>query len=46
MRLRQIFYMFENGDWKLTIIYTRQSGEAPEQDILVEESINTIQFGP
>ena len=44
-RMRQVFYMFENGDWKLTIIYTRQSGEAPEQDTLIEAIIDTIQMG-
>ena len=46
VRIRQIFYIFENGDWKLNIIYTRQPGEAPEQDALIDASIDTIQFGP
>jgi hypothetical protein len=46
VKVRQIFYIFENGDWKLNIIYTRQPGEAPEQDALIDASIDTIQFGP
>jgi hypothetical protein len=46
VKIRQIFYIFENGDWKLNIIYTRQPGEAPEQDALIDASIDTIQFGP
>jgi hypothetical protein len=45
-RMRQTFYMFENGDWKLTIVYTRQSGEAPEQDAYINGIIDTIQIGP
>ena len=46
MRLRQILYVFENGDWKLTIIFTRQVGEAPDQDAVIDDAINTLQFGP
>ncbi len=46
VKIRQIFYIFENGDSKLNIIYTRQPGEAPEQDALIDASIDTIQFGP
>lgn len=46
MRLRQIFYIFENGDWKLTIVYTRQAGEALEQDALIDDLIDTIKFTP
>jgi hypothetical protein len=46
MRMRQILYIFEHGDWKLVIVYTRQPGEASEQDALIDESIDTIQFGP
>jgi hypothetical protein len=45
-RLRQIYYIFENGDFKLTIIYTRQSGEAPEQDAIIADSLDSIRFEP
>jgi hypothetical protein len=45
-RLRQIYYIFENGDFKLTIIYTRQSGEAPEQDAIIAGSLDTFSFEP
>jgi hypothetical protein len=45
-RVRQVFYMFENGDWKLTIIYTRQSGEAPEQDAIIDGIMDTIILEP
>ena len=45
VKVRQIYYIFENGDWKLTIIYTRQAGEAPTQDQVIDSAIDTIQFG-
>jgi hypothetical protein len=45
-RLRQIYYIFESGDFKLTIIYTRQSGEAPEQDAIIADSLDSISFEP
>jgi len=45
-RLRQIYYIFENGDFKLTIIFTRQSGEAAEQDAIIDGIIDTISFEP
>jgi hypothetical protein len=45
-RVRQVFYMFEKGDWKLTIIYTRQPGEAPEQDAIIDGIMDTIVLGP
>ncbi len=43
-RMRQAYYIVENGDWKLTIIYTRQAGEAPDQDAVVDAMIDTLQF--
>lgn len=46
VKVRQIYYIFENGDWKLTIIYTRQAGEAPTQDEVIDAAIDTIRFGP
>lgn len=44
--MRQLYYIFANGDWKLTIIYTRQEGNAPEQDKLVDGLVDTFRFEP
>jgi hypothetical protein len=44
MKLRQALFIFENGDLKLTVIYTRIAGEAPEADALIDQSIDTFRF--
>ena len=46
MKLRQVLYIVENGDWKLTVIYTRQAGEAPEQDAVIDAAFDTLRFEP
>jgi hypothetical protein len=45
IEVRQVIYVVANGDWKLSIIYTRQAGAAPEQDAVIDVAIDTLQFG-
>jgi hypothetical protein len=40
----QVFYIFESGDWKLLITYTRPGDQGSEYDSLVDETMATVRF--
>lgn len=40
----QVFYVFESGDWKLLITYTRPDHLGSEYDSLVDEAMTTVRF--
>jgi hypothetical protein len=44
--LREIFYFFESGDWKLVMVYARPADQGAELDALVEEAIKTVRYTP
>jgi len=41
---RQIYFFFESGDWKLTIVFTRMNGQGSEYDALIDDAMNTVRF--
>jgi hypothetical protein len=44
--VHQTIYMFENGDAKIMVIYSRGNQTSTVDDPGVEEAIHTFQFGP
>lgn len=44
--VHQMIYMFENGDEKIMVIYSRGNQTGAVDDPGVEEATNTFQFGP
>jgi len=42
--VQQILYIFQLGDTKYSIIYTRPSDAGVEYDAIVDEAVNTFQF--
>jgi hypothetical protein len=41
---QQVLYFYESGDWKLVVTYTRPKDQGAENDALVDESMNTMQY--
>ncbi len=41
---RQVFYMFESGDGKLVITYTRPANQGQEYDEIIDEAMLTVKF--
>ena len=44
VKIRQIFYFFESGDWTLMIAYTRPADQGSEFDAQVDEAMLTVRF--
>ncbi len=44
MTLRQIYYLYDSGNWKLSIVYTRLSAQGAENDALVDAAMKTVRF--
>ncbi len=44
IKIHQIIYFFESGDWKLIITYSRPSSQGSEYDAQVDDAIETLQF--
>jgi hypothetical protein len=43
-QVQQIFYIFQQGDTKYTLIYSRPSNASSENDPIVDEAANSFQF--
>ncbi len=41
----QVYYFFEAGNWKLTVVYSRLQDQGAENDALVDAAIDTLQKG-
>jgi hypothetical protein len=44
IQFHQVFYMYESGDWKLTITYTRSISAGAEYDAAVDAAMKTVLF--
>jgi hypothetical protein len=44
VEVQQIIYIFQQGDTKYSIIYTRPSDTGVEYDAMIDEAVNTFQF--
>jgi hypothetical protein len=42
--VQQILYIFQQGDTKYTIIYTRPNDVGVEYDAIIDEAVNSFQF--
>ncbi len=42
--VRQVYYFYESGDWKLTIVYSRPANQGAENDALVDAAMKTVRF--
>jgi len=42
--IRQVFYFYESGDWKLVIIFTRLRSSGEEYDEVVDQAMRTVRF--
>lgn len=42
--LRQIFYFFESGDWKLMVTFTRPNNAGAAYDELIDEVMQTVKY--
>jgi hypothetical protein len=44
VKVHQVLYFFESGDWTLMIAYTRPADQGSEYDAVVEESMKTVRY--
>lgn len=44
VKVHQVFYFFESGDWKLGITYSRLNNAGKEYDALIDAAMQTVEF--
>jgi len=44
IKVRQVLYIFESGDWKLAITYSRRYDSGKEYDELIDATMQTVEF--